>query len=385
VEREARRAARPPVEVRIRDLDRIREKTPLYLEPRHLALLAGVLVAVLAGAFVGGWWLGRDDGAAAGKVAGAPAAPVQPPGEEARGAGARAPEAAGRHAVQGRVLPPPPDLVARAEEGTAAGARRETEAVPEPPAAPPEPVPAPVAVAAAPEPVPTLVPIAAPAPVPEPAPAPEPPAPAPEPPAPTPGPVVVAVAAVAATPTPEPPAPTPEPPAPEAGEDFWPFLRVTDLDLCASCVVADGACTPPAPPAPAPAPSVEGVASAPGTAPDAPPVPADVAAPSRADVAAKPVAAAKPAPAARPAPVPKAAGTWSVQARSYKDEAGAQEYAAVLKTRGYTARVFPFDDRAGTRWYRVRIGRFTTLAAAQSFASTFNRRESETAIAVEAP
>jgi len=77
--------------------------------------------------------------------------------------------------------------------------------------------------------------------------------------------------------------------------------------------------------------------------------------------------------------------TWAVQARAFRDEPGAQEYVAALKTRGYTARVIPFKDPSGTTWYRIRLGRFQALSAAQEFAAKFNRRENESAIAVEVP
>ncbi len=134
-------------------------------------------------------------------------------------------------------------------------------------------------------------------------------------------------------------------------------MRVTDLDACVSCIVADGACLPPAPAMPAGA-----------LAEAAPPAKAPPSKP------------AEPA-AAGPAKVARA--LYAVQARAFRDEAVAKEYVAVLKKRGYTARTLPFRNPAGETWYRIRLGRFETLAAAQSFAAKFNRRENEQSIAVE--
>jgi cell division septation protein DedD len=194
------------------------------------------------------------------------------------------------------------------------------------------------------------------------------------------------------------------PPPPPIGDGFWPGVLVTDMATCMSCVIADGACGPAtidAAPAPAPAPVIA-IAAAPAVepapepvpepapaatfaaAPPAPPVAAvpPVGPPAAAKAAGPPPTAPAPAHPARPA---VQAGTWAVQARAFRDDPSAKTYVAELKGRGYTARVVPFTDGTGTTWFRIRLGRFQALAAAQSFAAKFNLREHENAIAVEVP
>lgn len=92
--------------------------------------------------------------------------------------------------------------------------------------------------------------------------------------------------------------------------------------------------------------------------------------------------AAEPPPQAKPAP-----NLFTVQVRSYKDAALANEFAAMLRSQGYTVEVVPHEDGSGQVWFRVRVGRFRTLEEARNFAARLNERTGDRAIvtAMEIP
>lgn len=85
---------------------------------------------------------------------------------------------------------------------------------------------------------------------------------------------------------------------------------------------------------------------------------------------------------APPVPVARGGGGFTVQARSYLDEALALDYVKELRSRGYTCEVVTHVDETGRKWFRVRVGRFATLEGAKEFARKFNQREGAEAIVV---
>ncbi len=91
-----------------------------------------------------------------------------------------------------------------------------------------------------------------------------------------------------------------------------------------------------------------------------------------------------PAPA-RPVPnrahaTPLAPGWFTVQVRSYRDEALARDFAASLRSEGYSVEIARHDDAEGHAWFRVRVGRFPTLGEARDFARRLNERTGDQAI-----
>jgi len=214
----------------------------------------------------------------------------------------------------------------------------------------------------------------------------------------------------------------PPPPVPEFVDwSFWPGLLMTTCEF--SCVSADGDCRPEdlppvepvvvAPEMPEPAPELV------ETAPEVAEPSLDVAAPSPDATVARPVEtkpaadaieprpdAAKPKPEpvtqkSPPTPVgtrPKAATEppkkvikppeapprkFTVQIRSFKDEAAAKEFADQMRGKGYNSFIVQFADPAGTTWFRVRTGNFGTAADAAAFAAELNTKESEQSIPME--
>lgn len=254
--------APPDPPVRPRDLEKIREKQPIYLEPRQVLRLALVAVCGLAAAFVGGWWSrGSPPPAPRNEVPAAcqcPTAttgiPEAPPALEAA------------RVVRSQVLPQPPEVAPRdAEPLAVAWARRPPDDAPAHP-----PVPSSTA---------SPMPLSA-----------------------------------------------PPPAVPNAAAPNDPATGLSDR----------------------------------ATAQDSP------------------------SPGASRS-IPLAQRRWSVQVRAYRDPQLAQEYAGTLKKRGYSARVLTGKDPEGVLWYRIHVGRFATSAEAQRFATRFNVREGEKAIAVEGP
>lgn len=84
--------------------------------------------------------------------------------------------------------------------------------------------------------------------------------------------------------------------------------------------------------------------------------------------------------AAQAHPTALAGGVFTVQVRSYRDEALAREYAASLRASGWSVEVVRHDDEAGQAWFRVRVGRFPSLAEARDFARRLNERTGDQAI-----
>lgn len=283
-----RTSPEPPVQAR--DLEKIQEKQPIYLEPRQVFRWALLGIGGLAAAFGAGWWArGTPPPATRSGEPQACACPSAVPGPQEV-----PPEPEGARVVRSQVLPQPPEVTPRPPEPLALVPERRS-----PDEAPPLPPPA------------------------------RPPVPQSPPPAEAP--------AGLASLGPPPPPPTAEAhgaPAPGTGTP-----RSSD-----------------APPSAAPA---SGHSAAEGPAAQGASTPSTT--------------------------VPLAQRRWSVQVRAYRDPQLAQEYAATLKKRGYSARVLTGRDPEGTPWYRIHVGRFTTSAEAQRFAARFNVREGEKAIAVEGP
>lgn len=75
-----------------------------------------------------------------------------------------------------------------------------------------------------------------------------------------------------------------------------------------------------------------------------------------------------------------ASGWFTVQVRSYRDEALAREFAGSLRSEGYSVEVSRHDDAEGHAWFRVRVGRFSTLGEARDFARRLNERTGDQAI-----
>jgi cell division septation protein DedD len=344
------RPDRPPIEVRIRDLDKIREQTPWRVEPRHVRGLV-ILALVLVGTAFGGGFLLGSGVLQQHASPGFPDAPVVDP--------APRPAAAAVEGADGAPVPPLPRAVAGS-----------VTPVPAPP--PPEP-----------EPVPEPVPEPAPEPAPEPPPPPEvdPRAPEDAPNASMRRPIAPHVQAVGL-------------PVP------WPLLRVSDP--CARCSRLEPedecAAEPPAPPEPAAMPAATApVATPAATDPVAAPAPTPAPKPATAPVPT-PAAAPGPTPATTPAPKPaatreapdraaaptqKPSRQWQVQVRAYQDETAARAFQESLVSMGYRARIVIHDDAQGKRWFRIRIGRYNQLAEAQAFARRFNERHNEQSVAVE--
>ncbi len=92
----------------------------------------------------------------------------------------------------------------------------------------------------------------------------------------------------------------------------------------------------------------------------------------------KPSATSGPVTLAPAAPLPS--GWFTVQVRSYRDEALAREFAASLRSEGYTVEVVRHEDDAGQTWYRVRVGRFPSVPQARDFARRLNERTGDQAI-----
>lgn len=358
------RPDRPPIEVRIRDLDKIREQTPWRVEPRHVRGLVILALVLVGAAFGGGFLLGSG-------VLQRHAAPefADPPGFDP----APRPVPAMAEGIEGAPVPPPPRSVAGSVAPVPEPPPPESEHAPEPePALNPEPEPEP-------QPEPAPEPTTAPAPAPNPAPEPPPP---PE----------VGTRA----PDDAPNASTRRPFAPHVqavGLSVpWPLLRVSDP--CARCsrldpgdeCAAEPTAAPPATPESAPTTPAEPVPTAApvpaqpaATAPEPSPTPAPASAPEPAST--PPVAREAPDRAA--AAPQKPSRQWQVQVRAYQDEAAARAFQGSLVAMGYRARIVVHDDAQGKRWFRIRIGRYNSLAGAQAFARRFNERHNEQSVAVE--
>lgn len=316
----------------LRDLDRIREKVTLRLEPRH-ALLAGIGgVALLVAAFAAGLLVGRSCEQA---TAEAPSSAIEAPAAPAPALDPAPPRdptpPARRHAVL-PVIAPPPEARGPADAPVAEAPRRGPD---------------------------------------------------------------------------EAPAPPPPPPLPDDGP--WPALAVTDPCAGHSCATPDGAgcVVPPAAPGPPLAEVHDAIAQRwqghhdfwsrqlrftarsfrtagsclsawVSLALQSPP--ASPAASSAAPRSPSP-ATVQPAPAPSPAHATALASGWfTVQVRSYRDEALAREFAGSLRSEGYSVEVTRHEDAEGQAWFRVRVGRFPTLGEARDFARRLNERTGDQAI-----
>lgn len=381
--------ARRVNEIELRDFDRIRERTPFQLKPVHVKVGAAVALATIVLAVVAGWMLGRsaDTGRPAiQEITGdTKLTSVEAVAEGDRPALDVPTESTGkkRRRVQGSVLPlpgaepRPSEMVETIRRGLDEVSREAPEVQAfewweyfvaincafsclEPycacsddlPAACPEPEPAP-AVPDEPEPVPE---------------------PAREP-----------VPEQVADPGPQ--------PVPETKPDAAPEPdAVSPAHANAEAEPADGQ-RPPADAGSKLAAATEGATGPQAPAQMEPPVasgePAGSSSPTpdgavpehrQADRKQAVEAARRQAPEKKPVPPTK----YSVQIRSFKEEAIAKDFAREFGAKGYDTFVVSYVDPAGTTWFRVRTGHFSTAAEATAFAAGVNSKEAEQAIPVEA-
>lgn len=363
------RPDRPPIEVRIRDLDKIREQTPLRVEPRQLGWGVILSGAVVAGAFAGGYLLGTGaldrhapprtrPGSEVAVEAGPGTDPTAPAPVETP----PTPALTSPVATTGSVVPMPdepeasetpvpageahaPDVPRPSVERADASRDDATVSRPVPPPSPPEASP----------------PVEPPPGVADPPPGPRAPddaaRPAPRRPS---APWVRAIG-------------IPPP---------WPAVLQSNPRARCSRLSPESDCPPEAVSNPPPPGETE--APPEGPAVPEPPPPAERA---TVPAAGAPTVADPPpsAPAARSAPPPKAARRYQVQVRAYQDPAAAKEFLASLTRMGYPARLVRFVDAQGRRWLRIRIGDYNSRVAAQAFAQRFNQQHGEQAVVVEAP
>jgi cell division septation protein DedD len=67
------------------------------------------------------------------------------------------------------------------------------------------------------------------------------------------------------------------------------------------------------------------------------------------------------------AEIRKSTGTYSIQVRSYQEMEKAQEFMDNLKQMGYKPFVITFHDASGVIWHRIRIGHFNSYEKAKTF------------------
>ena len=98
----------------------------------------------------------------------------------------------------------------------------------------------------------------------------------------------------------------------------------------------------------------------------------------------KALLAAASAPASAPPPAPQidppavetqARMTHSVQVGAYHQLENAEQQAARLVAKGYSARLLKFEDSRKRVWYTVRIGDYPNAESARIMADEFSRRE----------
>jgi general secretion pathway protein A len=95
---------------------------------------------------------------------------------------------------------------------------------------------------------------------------------------------------------------------------------------------------------------------------------------SAAAAAASPAAPLEENPSTPPTPIPPHM-TYSVQVSACLHPEYAQDLAAQLSAKGYSAKVFPVSDAKGRTWHTVRIGDHPSRQAARAQADDFSRRE----------
>jgi hypothetical protein len=116
--------------------------------------------------------------------------------------------------------------------------------------------------------------------------------------------------------------------------------------------------------------------SAPATKPNesaqvSPPAPAEAAPANPAPPETKP---ATPAEAKPEAAEPAGQGKVSLQAASFPNEQGAKEFSEKLIRSGVPAYIAAADIAGKGRWFRVRVGRFTSAAEAEKYADQAKQR-----------
>lgn len=406
---------RPIVEVQIRDLDKIRERTPLRIEPRHIVRTILIVLLLIAFSFVGGYFLGSGMFVSKGPKRLLPVVSPntqqwQPiPGEELLGIGSDEPDFEEKPVIQsvtGSVNPvnepekeePVGENLDTPEEVETEVAGIEQQTEPEAPVQPEL-----VAHATAPD-----LEAATPAPVFESA--------APE--------------AVLSEPEPE---PSPEPRSLQLSTQYnerrpWePFEQAIGIPeflpellfsnpnaTCTTIDLNDSECQsafepepepeeePALEPEPEPEPEVEPAlepeeepeeepASGPELEPEEEPVlgpEPEVDSEAQPKIEAEPASEreSEPAPVPDPAPTPDpapATKNYHVQIRAYQDEAAASDYANSLQQAGYPVKVISFVDAKGRQWFRIRVTGFKSKTAAKEFSKDFNLRNNEQSVVVE--
>ncbi len=412
---------RPIVEVQIRDLDKIRERTPLRIEPRHIVRTILIVLLLIAFSFVGGYFLGSGMFASKGPKRLLPVVSPntqqwQPiPGEELLGIGSDEPDFEEKPVIQsvtGSVNPvnepekeePVGENLDTPEEVETEVAGIEQQTEPEAPVQPEL-----VAHATTPD-----LEAATPAPVFESA--------APE--------------AVLSEPEPE---PSPEPRSLQLSTQYnerrpWePFEQAIGIPeflpallfsnpnaTCTTIDLNDSECQSAFEPEPEPEVEVEPAsepeeepeeepasgpelepeeepASGPELEPEEEPVlgpepevdseaQPKIEAEPASEHESEPVPAPVPAPAPDPAPTPDpapATKNYHVQIRAYQDEAAASDYANSLQQAGYPVKVINFVDAKGRQWFRIRVTGFKSKTAAKEFSKDFNLRNNEQSVVVE--
>ncbi len=394
---------RPIVEVQIRDLDKIRERTPLRIEPRHIVRTILIVLLLIAFSFVGGYFLGSGMFVSKGPKRLLPVVSPntqqwQPiPGEELLGIGSDEPDFEEKPVIQsvtGSVNPvnepekeePVGENLDTPEEveTEVAGIEQQTE-----PEAPVQP---------------ELVAHAT----------------APDLEAATPAPEIESAAPEAVLSEPEPePEPSPEPRSLQLSAQYnerrpWePFEQAIGIPeflpallfsnpnaTCTTIDPNDSECQSAFEPEPEPEVEVEPVSEPeeepeeePASEPELEPEEEPVLGPEpEVDSEAQPKIEAEPAseyesePAPDPAPTPDpvpATKNYHVQIRAYQDEAAASDYANSLQQAGYPVKVINFVDAKGRQWFRIRVTGFKSKTAAKEFSKDFNLRNNEQSVVVE--
>lgn len=325
VRREPENRSRRDEDVQLRDIDRIKEKVTIPIEPSSLVMVGVGVVMIVSVAFAIGYFTGHKDvfesvPTKASSVV--DVVTVEAPPQKLDNQ--KEPVAIAPRATSGSVLPVPITVkVTKIEPrdfDTQTGkpaARKEAAKIPEP-----------------------IM---------------------------TPKPRQVGDAIVSLRREPEKIAPVNEDPLMDPG--YWPGVQVTDGEFWRSCVSADGACDPVTPTAIAEKLEIDRPkAKAPVVVEI--PVQNQVVKPKASPSSAKNIADA-----------PRR--QYEIQVRSFKERENAEEFAESLKAKGYSAHVALFVNNNGVNWYRVRTGKFKTSAEASAWVAEFNARENEDAIAVE--
>ncbi|MBM4782496.1 MAG: SPOR domain-containing protein [Archangiaceae bacterium] len=76
------------------------------------------------------------------------------------------------------------------------------------------------------------------------------------------------------------------------------------------------------------------------------------------------------------APTPSAEGSWTLQLSAYQDKAEAERFAAGLRDKGYAPFIIEANVAGKGTWFRVRMGRFGSKDAANTYLADFKRETS---------